>query len=62
MAAPLETRVHRLEARRPAFSLAEFTVAELREARRQLETEPAEAPASELVQRVASAVNGGKAK
>ena len=62
MAAQLETRVRRLEGRRSALSLADFTVAELREAKRQLETEPAEAPASELVQRVASAVSGGTAR
>lgn len=62
MAAQLETRVHRLEARRPALSLGDFTVAELREAKQELEAATTEAPVSELVQRIALAVAGGKAR
>lgn len=62
MAAQLETRVRRLEGRRSALSLADFTVAELREAKQELETETNEAPVSELVQRIALAVAGGKAR
>lgn len=60
MATQLKGRVHRLEGLRSAGSLQSFTVAELREAKRELEAGATDGPVSELVQRVASAIDGGK--
>lgn len=60
MATQLKSRVHRLEGLRPADSLGSFTLAELREAKRELEAGPTDGPVSELVRRIASAIDGGK--
>lgn len=62
MAAALETRVRRLEGRRSDDPLADFTLADLREAKRELEADPADGPVSELVRGIWSAMNGGKAQ